>query len=152
MVFAILIKVCSRRCNSFFLFLFVFSFQQMISNDNLSLGKFFESLSAIGHKGEKVTLDSNVISLKNLIPGKHAYSLTLNLFLLIITDNTKDYYTYDGSLTTPMCYESVRWIVFRERIGLSRNQVINDNDFCQCTFFSLAFRLAESITTIEIYM
>jgi len=35
----------------------------------------------------------------------------------------RDYYTYDGSLTTPMCNESVRWVVFREKIGLSQNQV-----------------------------
>jgi carbonic anhydrase len=38
----------------------------------------------------------------------------------------QNYYTYDGSLTTPMCYESVRWIVFRDRIGLSRRQVRTD--------------------------
>ncbi len=37
------------------------------------------------------------------------------------------YYTYDGSLTTPMCYESVRWIVFREKMGLSRRQVNQTN-------------------------
>jgi carbonic anhydrase len=34
-----------------------------------------------------------------------------------------NYYTYNGSLTTPMCNESVRWIVFRDQMGLSQNQV-----------------------------
>jgi carbonic anhydrase len=41
----------------------------------------------------------------------------------MIAESMQDYYTYDGSLTTPMCHESVRWIVFRDRMGLSRNQV-----------------------------
>ena len=33
------------------------------------------------------------------------------------------YYTYRGSLTTPPCYESVRWIVFKDIIKMSNTQV-----------------------------
>ncbi|CAF4256283.1 unnamed protein product, partial [Adineta steineri] len=67
--------------------------------------KLLNLFSKIIHKGEKVDLDDETVSLKKLMPK-----------------NMQDYYTYDGSLTTPMCSESVRWIVFREQMGLSRRQ------------------------------
>jgi carbonic anhydrase len=33
------------------------------------------------------------------------------------------YWTYDGSLTTPPLYESVKWIVFKEPFEMSDDQV-----------------------------
>ncbi|WP_303315609.1 carbonic anhydrase family protein [Flavivirga abyssicola] len=36
----------------------------------------------------------------------------------------KHYYSYDGSLTTPPCTESVNWIVFKEPIILSVEEVL----------------------------
>ena len=33
------------------------------------------------------------------------------------------YWTYEGSLTTPPLYESVTWIVFKEPIEMSDDQV-----------------------------
>ena len=35
----------------------------------------------------------------------------------------KDYYTYDGSLTTPPLAECVKWIVFKDPIEVSAAQV-----------------------------
>lgn len=36
-----------------------------------------------------------------------------------------DYWTYDGSLTTPPLLESVTWIVLREPISVNPAQVLN---------------------------
>lgn len=38
-------------------------------------------------------------------------------------DLSRHYYTYKGSLTTPPYYESVTWIVYRNPIYVSRQQV-----------------------------
>lgn len=37
--------------------------------------------------------------------------------------NTLEFFKYDGSLTTPPCYQSVTWVVFPETIPISANQV-----------------------------
>ena len=37
--------------------------------------------------------------------------------------DAKDYFRYSGSLTTPGCYESVTWTVFRNPISISQAQV-----------------------------
>jgi carbonic anhydrase len=35
----------------------------------------------------------------------------------------RGYWTYDGSLSTPPCTEGVRWFVFEQELGLSRDQL-----------------------------
>lgn len=37
-----------------------------------------------------------------------------------------DYFRYDGSLTTPPCYQSVQWTVFWQKIPISSVQVCLD--------------------------
>ena len=45
----------------------------------------------------------------------------MDLFLHFVA--LTDYYTYDGSLTTPPLAECVKWIVFKEPIEVSAAQV-----------------------------
>ncbi|XP_045193507.1 carbonic anhydrase 1-like isoform X2 [Mercenaria mercenaria] len=42
---------------------------------------------------------------------------------VLLPENTKEFWTYHGSLTTPPCYESVQWIVLRESVQYSPNQL-----------------------------
>lgn len=46
----------------------------------------------------------------------------------LLPSNTDDYWTYPGSLTTPPLTESVNWIVMKQPIEVSHDQV------CVCTF------------------
>jgi len=42
---------------------------------------------------------------------------------VLLPGNTNNYWTYEGSLTTPPCCESVRWIVFQDEIEVSESQI-----------------------------
>ena len=50
---------------------------------------------------------------------------TNNKYLLFFffLENLKEYWTYGGSLTTPPCHESVQFILFREPMEVSPEQV-----------------------------
>ena len=47
----------------------------------------------------------------------------LSYLLPELTENKLRYYTYKGSITTPPCYESVRWFVMKSPIAITKQQV-----------------------------
>ncbi len=57
-----------------------------------------------GHAGAKVQLKKGV-SADGLLPEK------------------RDFYRYNGSLTTPPCSEGVRWVVMKQPVSASRTQI-----------------------------
>jgi carbonic anhydrase len=71
------------------------------------LEKVVKTLAMIKNKNEKVTFKDNKISPANFLPN----------------DKRANFWTYDGSLTTPPLLESVTWIIFQEPIQMSEAQV-----------------------------
>jgi len=66
--------------------------------------KLVKLMTHIPHKGQRINIGES-INCANFLPGNLSY------------------FTYDGSLTTPPCYESVNWIVFNEPIEVSAAQL-----------------------------
>lgn len=84
--------------------LIVLGIMLKIGKPNSELNKIIPSLYEIPLKGQKVTLKEN-LAVQNLFPSDPSY------------------YTYKGSLTTPPCFESVRWVVFKEQVEVSEEQL-----------------------------
>lgn len=54
----------------------------------------------------------------------------------MLPENLNHFFRYQGSLTTPPCYESILWTVFDTPITLSHNQVQHTESLC---LFGLLF-------------
>jgi len=75
-----------------------------IGEFNPEFEKLSKCLHAIHLKEENVSVDH--LDIMQLLP-----------------ENIHDYYTYPGSLTTPPCSESVTWVVFKQPIEITEEQL-----------------------------
>lgn len=74
-----------------------------VGQENKELLKVTDALKKIKYQGQKTNIDPT--DPDNFMP------------------DTKVYWTYEGSLTTPPLYESVTWIVFADPTEISREQL-----------------------------
>ncbi|KAI0220677.1 Carbonic anhydrase 2 [Lamellibrachia satsuma] len=72
--------------------------------ENAAFRKLTNKLGKVLYKGKNVTLST--FAIRDLMPS-----------------NLADYYTYEGSLTTPPCSEVVIWNIFRETVKISERQL-----------------------------
>jgi len=63
--------------------------------------------------------------LENFLPVKRGETKPIDTYFDLNSNlpDTKEYYTYNGSLTTPPCTENVTWYIFKEPITVSFEQV-----------------------------
>ncbi|RXJ96476.1 hypothetical protein CRV00_02350 [Malaciobacter molluscorum] len=107
-------------------------------SENQINGKSFPMEAHFVHKDSKgnllviavmfeITDDSNVIIsklLKNL-PSKvgDKKDLKADIYGYDILPEDRDFYSFDGSLTTPPCSEGVKWIVLKNPVNISVSQL-----------------------------
>ena len=85
-------------------------FLEVGEEDHPELAKLIPYLEKVLHAGDKVQIPEAGINPANLLPK---------------TVETKRFWNYLGSLTTPPLLESVIWIVFKKPIKVSEKQVIS---------------------------
>lgn len=112
-----------------------------VGEANSELAKIIPSLYDIPLKGQKTNLKQN-LDIQKLFPGDPTY------------------YTYKGSLTTPPCFESVRWVVFKEQVEVSEEQLnafreLNNCDSrdqcCEATKIKHNFRPVCALNERKVY-
>lgn len=76
-----------------------------IGEFNPNFDKFFKYMNGIKYRDQKIQVPA--FNIHALLPA-----------------HLDEYYRYDGSLTTPPCYPSVLWTVFRRPVTISRKQFL----------------------------
>ncbi|NXC76207.1 CAH12 anhydrase, partial [Anhinga anhinga] len=87
----------------------------------LEIGPFNPSYEKIFRHFQNVKYKDQVVQ----VPGFNIREL--------LPDRLDEYYRYEGSLTTPPCYPSVLWTVFRHPVKISQEQLLALETAMYCT-------------------
>lgn len=85
-----------------------------------------ENLAVIGLMYEKGAANSAIASIWENIPAKVDATSTnpdIAISAMDMLPASKDYYRFNGSLTTPPCSEGVRWMVMKDPVQASAEQI-----------------------------
>ncbi|WKK66661.1 carbonic anhydrase [Lutimonas zeaxanthinifaciens] len=89
--------------------------------------KYYTVLSVFGVEGEK---SEAIEEMESFLPLKKGEEREINkaFDLSRIFPENKTYYSYGGSLTTPPCSETVQWVIFKNPIVISLEEVLKLKD------------------------
>uniref|UniRef100_A0A8C2QTL6 Carbonic anhydrase n=1 Tax=Capra hircus TaxID=9925 RepID=A0A8C2QTL6_CAPHI len=85
-----------------------------VGSSNPAYDKIFDHLKAVKYKDQEVFIPG--FSIEELLP-----------------ERPEEYYRYRGSLTTPPCYPTVLWTVFRNPVQISQEQLMKLETDLYCT-------------------
>ncbi len=86
-------------------------------------GKNFTVLSILGEEGTKSQVFESLESFLPLQVGEEK-EIHQSFDLTTLFPKNMDFYSYSGSLTTPPCTENVNWVIFKNPIIISLDEVI----------------------------
>lgn len=102
----------------------LYSTPEMASNSNTNDGLVvmakFVKVGQFNFEFEKLSKCMEAIHLAN----QHVNVDHIDI-MKFLSKNLSDYWTYSGSLTTPPCTECVQWIIFKEPLEISKDQLEN---------------------------
>ncbi|XP_072047929.1 carbonic anhydrase 14-like [Amphiura filiformis] len=84
----------------------VLGFWVEVGEENLALNPIINGINNVTYKGQQLYFSDDQLRIKELLPA-----------------NSDKFYRYEGSLTTPDCFESVVWTLFEQPITMSAEQL-----------------------------
>lgn len=110
------------------------------NNDGLLVLAVFVKVGEHNEEFDKLISYMHDIHLKD-----HHHEVTNINMRKLMPENTDDYWTYPGSLTTPPCSECVTWVVFKNHLEISKDQL----DKCHTLYTATKEKLCNEKTSIK---